>query len=55
MKSVCLKCGSELKRTKRKTFDKIINAFIPVKRFKCYRYSYACDYTVLKKFVSIVD
>ena len=49
MKTTCPKCDSYLERTRRKLLDKIINIFVPVMRFKCYRYGYGCDYSALKK------
>ena len=54
MKTTCPKCDSDLERTRRKLLDKIINIFVPVMRFKCYRYGYGCDYSALKKVASFI-
>ena len=49
MNDICPKCGSELERSRRNRLDKIISLFSNSERYRCDRYNYGCDFTVLKR------
>ena len=47
MDNICLICGSPMYRYKRNLFDRTINLFVEVKRYRCSDYN--CGFTTLKR------
>ena len=47
MNDICPKCGSELERCRRSSLDKIISLFFYSNRYRCEKYGFGCDFTVL--------